>query len=648
MRNAGKVLIVDDDKSSSQLLSEVVKRMGLKPVVVNKPTDAINVVKLQTFHAAIVDVLLPKISGVDLVMEFRKTKFGENPVVLVSGVFKDKGVSSEAIKKTGAADFLFKPFGVEELMSALKNAFKDAISVEKWTVQALLTRRLPTSREKSKAIENLEQIRGADFPFVLRLLWDPTISGHLNIVNEAGEIFGVNIMKGCLADVDSAESQATGVLALISKGFLNQEDWDEFQRTGNKKFTLERLVQEGLISPHAITVAKHEQILSDFKVICSAESLRLNFSMTDAEDMLPKHAVHMDEILGLLAENMQEHFSEEYLTQFYSAVFKYSIQNIAGWDILETRWNQALFQGMGHIKDVIRRGGTIEECITGHEAARARIFQCIHFLVLHNDVLFDDVTRAKDMNAMLERYTKVWEELKERSPDKVFEYFGAPPMAQAKVVEGIFDEYVKSNHPDKLPRESSPQLIEICKKCYDIVRKAKDVMVDEMLRSELVEKKKTEEAERTKKANELISKGLDLLRKGQFQKAHETILEAEKQHSSSLTFMIRVWAEVKANVGQTKPSLFETLRKLEALPPDERRSAYWYMAMGLIKKQLGDQTAASFFEKAVSADTSFTEARRELSVMSTAVKEDTGSKKVDLLTGDITQVISQLFKRKAE
>lgn len=647
MRNAAKVLIVDDDKSSSQMLSEVVKRMGLKPVVVNKPTDAINVVKLQTFHAAIVDVLLPKISGVELVMEFRKTKFAENPVVLVSGVFKDKNFSTDAIKKTGAVDFLFKPFGVDELMSALKNAFKDAISVERWTVQALLTRRLSTAREKSKAIEHLEQIRGADFPCVLRLLWDPTISGHLNIVNEAGEIFGVNIMKGSIADVDSAESQATGVLALISKGFLNQEDWDEFQRVGNKKFTLERLVQEGLISPHAITVAKHEQILADFKVICSADSLRLNFSLNDGEDSLPKHAVHMDEILGLLGENMAEHFTDEYLTQFYSAVFKSSIQNVSGWDVMEKRWSDPLFEGMDHMKEVIRRGGTIEECIAGHEESRARIFHCVHFLVLRNDVMFDDVSRAKDMSAMMERYNKVLEELKDRSPDKIFEYFGAPPMAQPKVVEGIFEEYMKSNHPDRLPRESSPQLIEICKKCYDLVRKAKDVMTDEMARSDLVEKKKTEGAEKQRRANELVSKGLDLLRKGQFQKAHETILESEKQYSTSLTFMIRVWAEVKAGVGQAKPALFETLRKLEALPPDDRRSAYWYMAMGLIKKQLGDQTAASFFEKAVSADTSFTEARRELSVMST-VKEDTATKKVDLLTGDITQVISQLFKRKAE
>ena len=96
MRNAVKVLIVDDDKASSQTLAEVVKRLGFKPVITNKPADALNVVRLQTVHAALVDVLLPKLSGVDLIAEFRKTKFADNPVVFVSGVFKDKAFAADA------------------------------------------------------------------------------------------------------------------------------------------------------------------------------------------------------------------------------------------------------------------------------------------------------------------------------------------------------------------------------------------------------------------------------------------------------------------------------------------------------------------------------------------------------------------------
>ncbi|NJL25194.1 MAG: response regulator [Calothrix sp. SM1_5_4] len=235
MRNAGKILIVDDDKSSSTLLAEVVKRMGFKPLVVSKSLDALNVAKLQTVHAAIVDVLLPKMSGVDLATEFRKTRFAEAPVILVSGVFKDKAFAADAMKKSGAVDFLFKPFSAEELMKSLKDNLANVLTSERWTVQSLLTRKLTTVRERSKAIENLEKIRGEEFPYVLSFLMEVGISGHLNIVNESGEIFGVTLSGGTLSDVDSTESQATGVLHLISNGFLDQEDWDAFQKSGKRK-----------------------------------------------------------------------------------------------------------------------------------------------------------------------------------------------------------------------------------------------------------------------------------------------------------------------------------------------------------------------------------------------------------------------------
>src|SRR5665213_867647 len=167
MRNSVKVLIVDDDKASAQALSEIVKRMGFKPVVATKPLDALNVVRLQTVHAAIVDVLLPKMTGVELVTEFRRTKFADNPVVFISGVFKDKAFAAETIKKTQAVDFLFKPISVDTLIETLSRSMQNLLSAERWSVQSLLTRKLNSDRERAKAIENLEQIKGLDFPFVL-------------------------------------------------------------------------------------------------------------------------------------------------------------------------------------------------------------------------------------------------------------------------------------------------------------------------------------------------------------------------------------------------------------------------------------------------------------------------------------------------
>lgn len=615
--------------------------MGMKPIVAHKSTDALNVVKLQTVHAALVDVLLPKTSGVDLAQEFRKTKFADNPIVLVSGVFKDKTFAAEAIKKTGAVEFLFKPFSVEELTKALTDALSNVLTLEKWDVPSLLTRNLKTSRERAKAIEHLEEIQGLDFPFVLNLLTENDISGHLNIVNDSGEIFGVTIVKGTVANIDSIESQSAGVLSLIARGFLNQEDWDNYQASAARKISLDKLVEDSFVSPHAVDVARHEQILVDFRTICGSKTLRLNFALVETDEEPPGHAVRIQELLEVVKDAMHDFFTEDYLKEFYGSVAKSAIRSNPEKAHL---WKDKSFLGMNVLQDIIQKGGTFEELLKRAGPDRAAILHALHYLVLSQALTFTDSNRQKSQENMVDRYQKVYDELKDREPDKIFEYFGAPPMASAKVVEGIYEEYSKSNSPDKLPSGSPAQLVDLCRKCFNLVKDARDKMLDEKWRQEIVEARKKSSSEKVRQAKDLITQGLEILRKGQFQQALDKLKEAGALHRSSVQLQIQTWAAVKAGAYSSKAQLSDAIKKLESLPKDDRQSVYYYMAMGLLKKRMGDQNAASFFEKALEADPTFIEARRELS----AGTEKKETKKLDIFTGDITEVVSNLFKRKAD
>ncbi len=644
MRNAVKVLIVDDDKSSSQLLGEVVKRLGFKPVITNKPADALNVVRLQTVQAALVDVLLPKMSGIDLVQEFRKTKFGDNPVVFVSGVFKDKTFAADTLKKTGAVEFLFKPFGADDLIASIRKALSNLLNDEKWSVQSLLTRKLSHTRERAKAIENLEQVKGFDFPYVLSFILESQVSGHLNIVNDSGEIFGVSLNKGFIAEVDSAESQATAVLALISNGYLAQEDWDAYHAAGTKRFPLERLVQEGYVSPHAVSVAKREQIIYDFRAICSSSTLQLNFVPQEEQTDALKHAVSIPELFGVFVESIREFFPAEYLEQFYESVMDAPVQTAQPMENAEAIFNAPIFATIPNVRDAIEKKETLRGLLERYPEQRELVFDCVHLLVLNGMIAFNDVHQAKNLSDMLDRYTKLWSELKDRTPDRVFEYFGASGTASKEVLTGILEEFTKSNNPDHMPEEASTELKELCRKCFEMVTNAHAIMTDDVKRAQLFESLKAETAERSKRSNKLVAEGLDLLRKGQFQVALKKIKEAESVQATTLQFLIMVWAEVKAGVC-TKARLQEVVMKLDSLPADDRKSPYYFMALGLVKKALGDPAAPGYFEKVLQLDSLFVEARRELNSLSHAQPK---KEKLDIFTGDITEIVSALFKRKAE
>lgn len=648
MRNAVKILIVDDDKASANMISEIVKRMGFKPVVTTKQADALNVVRLQTVHAAVLDVLLPKVSGVDLALEFRKTKFADNPIVFVSGVFKDKGFAAETMKKTGAVDFLFKPFNADDLMAALNKSLHSLLSAEKWSVQSLLSRKLNSERERAKAIERLEQIQGLDFPFVLSILMEVGSSGHLNIVNDIGEIFGVSLVKGAITAVDSTESQSAGVLALISGGYLSQEDWDNFQKSGARKFSLEKLVQEGYVSPHAISQARREQIINDFRSICTARALHVNFVPQDDGEELPKHAVKLHDMMGLLESALDEFFPEAYLTSFYESVREAPIRVARDPEQVQSVWEANAFKNLTTLKDAVENGGTLEQALLASPGSSAKTYQCLHYLVLNRTIIFDDLNRAKNLTTMLERYKKLYGELKTKTPDKIFEYFGAKANSAPTVIQTIFNEFSKSNNPEQLGRDATPELVDLCKKCFDLVNEAREVLMDEEKKVLLMEQIRNRHAEDQKRAQQLMNDGLETLRKGQAAEALEKLKEAERLQPSTRLFFITTWAEVKAGASKDKPRLVELMKQLDGVLADDRKTAFYYMACGMVKKGLGDGVGAqAMFEKTLQMDSQFSDARRELRSLQgpQAAGKD---KKLDIFTGDITEIVSSIFRRKAD
>ncbi len=649
MRNSAKILVVDDDKVAAHALAEVVKRMGFKPIVAHKSTDALNIVRLQTVHAALVDVLLPKIQGVELVAEFRNTKFADNPVIFVSGVFKDKTFITETLKKTRAVDFLIKPFSVEDVEAVLQKYLHSLMVLEKWSVQSLLTKKLKSDRERAKAIEHLEKIEGLDLPFVLSILMEVGSSGHLNIVNDSGEIFGVTLVKGTISEVDCADSQATAILNLISKGFLSQDDWDQFQQTAGKRLILDKLVEEGLVSPHAVISVRHDQIMTDVRAICGGEVLQVNFVPHEDGEKPPRHAVQLSELMDMLEASLAEFFPQSYLAEFYKSVKDSPIRIVRDVQGAQSVWQAKAIPDFAVLRACIEQGGTLEQARAEKPESEAHFYQGLHFLVLNRAVMFDDPNRAKNLQTTMERFNILFHELQNKTPDRVFEYFGANRNSAPKVLQTIFEEYAKSNNPERLGADATPELKDLCRKCYAIVENAYAVMSDDNKRQELQEQLKSAVAGNQARAQTLMKEGLELLRRGQAPEALKVLTEAETLYVTSRIIFIKTWAEIKSSPeGLGKLRLTDLVRILDKTSVEDKKSPFYFMAIGLVKAALGDATAPSLFEKALDVDSQFAEARRELNRLQSPQGIAPGDKKLDILNGDITEIVSHIFRRKAD
>jgi two-component system, NtrC family, response regulator AtoC len=111
-----RVLVVDDDAISCQLLGEVLQRDGLSVLWATDPFDALERVRREPVDLAILDMRMPQMSGFDLMRRLRE-QTPDLPVIIMTA-FGSIDTAVEAIS-SGAVDYVSKPMNVEEIRAAV-------------------------------------------------------------------------------------------------------------------------------------------------------------------------------------------------------------------------------------------------------------------------------------------------------------------------------------------------------------------------------------------------------------------------------------------------------------------------------------------------------------------------------------------------
>ncbi len=115
------VLVVDDEQSITDLLSEDLAEAGLNCITVATGEDALKRLSMNNINAMLLDLRLPGISGMDVLKEAVLTH-PEIAVIVVTAV-GDAQTAVEAMK-IGAIDYITKPFELKRVNSSIGAALK--------------------------------------------------------------------------------------------------------------------------------------------------------------------------------------------------------------------------------------------------------------------------------------------------------------------------------------------------------------------------------------------------------------------------------------------------------------------------------------------------------------------------------------------
>ena len=113
-----KILIVDDDISIAQLISDALEDEGFETVIKNDGKSAYEYIKESSNNIALItlDIMMPDIDGIRLCRFIRNSV--DCPIIFVSA----KSEAGDAVigLENGADDYISKPFVVDEFVARVK------------------------------------------------------------------------------------------------------------------------------------------------------------------------------------------------------------------------------------------------------------------------------------------------------------------------------------------------------------------------------------------------------------------------------------------------------------------------------------------------------------------------------------------------
>jgi len=115
-----KILLIDDNKDITTMLSKYITLKGHSCSVSNDGHNGLNMVTTNQYDAVLLDLAMPEFSGVDIVEELHKNgKIAKLNIVALtaSSVSADR---EEHLKKMGVKAILKKPIDPDELLDYLQ------------------------------------------------------------------------------------------------------------------------------------------------------------------------------------------------------------------------------------------------------------------------------------------------------------------------------------------------------------------------------------------------------------------------------------------------------------------------------------------------------------------------------------------------
>jgi putative nucleotidyltransferase with HDIG domain len=115
-----QVLVVDDEADVRELVQTILTRAGHQADTAGDALEAQEILATKSYDVIISDILMPKLSGLDLLQNLQRTA-PDLPVILITG-YPSIDTAAAAVRTASAVDYLSKPISPAQIVSTVERA----------------------------------------------------------------------------------------------------------------------------------------------------------------------------------------------------------------------------------------------------------------------------------------------------------------------------------------------------------------------------------------------------------------------------------------------------------------------------------------------------------------------------------------------
>ncbi len=116
-----KILVVDDEPGAIDVLVNVLRKENYQVTTAGDGDEALKILRESSYHLVLTDLNMPKVDGLEVLRGVKRINGGTVCIVLTGCGTIDNAV---AAMKSGAYDYIMKPFKIDELTLSVKRALE--------------------------------------------------------------------------------------------------------------------------------------------------------------------------------------------------------------------------------------------------------------------------------------------------------------------------------------------------------------------------------------------------------------------------------------------------------------------------------------------------------------------------------------------